>query len=200
MFISREDKFIFVHIPKTAGSSIHIGLKDHYNLVGEQRADPLPEIHHQGIDQILKNESAEGYRSFAFVRNPWERLLSAYTEFCAAPHRKGYPVSPPILAYNTFEEFCINFQHSDWSKDVHYRAQSPFVCVGGELKVDFIGKYENLQQDLNNIFDELSLPHMLLGHHRKTVHPHRRTAYTPRTKNIIGDFFEEDLKRFGYTF
>ena len=200
MFISPEDKFIFVHVPKTAGSSIHIGFKDRYKLVGEQRADPLPEIHHQGIEQILKNENVEGYYSFAFVRNPWDRLLSAYTEFYDAHHRKGYPIEPPIQSYKDFEEFCINFPHSDWSKDVHYRPQVGFVCIGGEIKVDFVGKYENLEEDLNKICEAVSIPPMGIGHHRKTVHARRYDAYTERSKNAIGDFFEEDLKAFGYTF
>ena len=40
MFISKTDNFIFFHVPKTAGSSIHIFLKDYYGLKGKQRYDP----------------------------------------------------------------------------------------------------------------------------------------------------------------
>ena len=55
MYISHPDKFIFFHTPKVAGSSIHIFFKDHYGLVGEQRCDPIPSIHHMSAKDYLNS-------------------------------------------------------------------------------------------------------------------------------------------------
>lgn len=200
MFISEKDRFVFIHIPKTAGSSIHIALKDHYGLVGPDRADPPPEEHHQSYSFAWQNNPVQDYYSFAFVRNPWDRLTSAYAEFRSASHRMGYPVDPPMSTYSGFEQFCEEFPASAWAQDVHYRPQHTFICWKDRVEVDFVGRYENLVADYAAIGEKLNISLPILGHHRKTVHPDRNKIYTPRTKNIIGDFFAKDIEIFGYDF
>ena len=80
MYINHEKKFIFVHIPKTAGSSIHIFFKDFFNIL--DRSDPLPEIHHKSFSSILNEDySYRNYFKFAVIRNPYDRFLSAYRDF-----------------------------------------------------------------------------------------------------------------------
>ena len=82
MYISHKDKFIFFHTPKTAGSSIHIFFKDHYCHNGLDRKDPVPPIHHMKANLFLKyNKDINYFYKFAFVRNPFDRLVSAYSDF-----------------------------------------------------------------------------------------------------------------------
>ena len=52
MFLSEEDKFIFVHVPKTGGTSMHIAFKDHYSVA--DRTDPQPEEHHAPLWEIIR--------------------------------------------------------------------------------------------------------------------------------------------------
>lgn len=82
MFVSHKDNFIFVHTPKTAGSSIHIFLKDYYSLKGKDREDPIPPIHHMKAKLFFKyNDNLNFFYKFAFVRNPFDRLVSAFSDF-----------------------------------------------------------------------------------------------------------------------
>jgi|3_EtaG_2_1085321.scaffolds.fasta_scaffold08299_5 hypothetical protein len=147
MFVSTKDKFIFFHIAKTAGSSIHIALKDRYGLVRSERADPPPLIHHIGPEVYLsQHPEHSGYFKFAFVRNPFDRILSAYMEFIQMPHRTNYPLN--IHKYNSFEVFCCSFATSAWCLDPHFKKQSELLYKDGNLLVNEVGKFENLQDNL----------------------------------------------------
>jgi len=71
MIVSHADRAIFIHIPKTAGSSIKkLGQLD-YN--GHVRA--------AAIRNRVSHEVWSTYFKFAFVRNPWDRFLSLYCYF-----------------------------------------------------------------------------------------------------------------------
>ena len=243
MFISEKNKFIFFHIPKTAGSSIHIFLKDYYQLEGIDRKDPIPPIHHMKAKHFLKyNNNQKSYYKFAFVRNPFDRLVSAffdftqirpkylskfekfksfigsdrlkynyfeledrdfinYEEFCT----KGLILnnkknSLKIKKNETFKEFCIKIVTSGWIKDTHFLPQSEFLCDdSNNLLIDFVGKYENLKEDLKFISRKISID-IDIDHHRKTDHLNYRKYYDKETKTIIENYFKTDLNLFNYTF
>ena len=96
MIISHEKKFIFIHIPRTAGTGVSksicscMGVDNWREFIGEPKSliDDEPEgggewigkKHIRAID--LKNEVGEevwrSYFKFAFVRNPWDRAISVY--------------------------------------------------------------------------------------------------------------------------
>ena len=79
MFVSEQNKFIFFHIPKTAGTSIHVSLKARFN---QYQLDPLPPAHHiQPKEYLYFNENKKDFFKFCFVRNPYERVVSAFLDF-----------------------------------------------------------------------------------------------------------------------
>jgi hypothetical protein len=205
MFISHKHNFVFIHVPKTAGSSIHVALKDFYELKGVQRADPPPPIHHMGAKDLLNEyPECEGYFKFAFVRNPYERLLSGYSEFTqkvsgAESHRANYPLD--IFKYKDFSHFCVALESSEWIKDVHFRPQHELLYDGDECLVNFIGRYENLQNDLSHICKTVGIHGIDLASspkHRETRHAHWTAHYLPRTKRAIKECYARDFELFGY--
>jgi|10_taG_2_1085330.scaffolds.fasta_scaffold14750_2 hypothetical protein len=200
MLISQPHKFVFVHVPKTAGSAIHIHLKDHYKLKGRERADPPPEIHHMGAKELLSQYSeCKEYFKFAFVRNPYDRFLSAYSEFTQLEHREGYHLD--IFKYKDFSHFCVELHNSEWIKDVHFRPQHEFLYDGDDCLVDFVGRYENLEEDWNHALQTVGIPAITLStipRHRKTRHAHWSAHYLPRTKRAIKECYARDFELFGY--
>ena len=79
MFISDKAKILFFHVPKCAGSSLHLFLKEKY---GDHTPDPLPPVHHVRVKDYLKyNPGKKDYFKFCFIRNPFDRLLSAYSDY-----------------------------------------------------------------------------------------------------------------------
>ena len=69
--INHEYKFIFLHIPKTAGVSVGTTL---YDLVGIDDLYDGFKIHHD----IVSEKNLRDYFVFTFVRNPWDRMTSEY--------------------------------------------------------------------------------------------------------------------------
>ena len=82
--ISHSKKFIFIHIPKTGGSSIEIVLKEfineNCNIMGENTYF-YPDIKHYTATELLNRygeNKFNDYLKFCVIRNPWDRLLSLY--------------------------------------------------------------------------------------------------------------------------
>tara|TARA_R100000005_G_C4914675_1_gene150746 strand:- start:126 stop:773 length:648 start_codon:yes stop_codon:yes gene_type:complete len=207
MFVDDERKIIFIHIAKTGGSSIHVALKDamKWPMGDPRRDDPLPPKHHISvIDLIRENPRYAGYYKFAVVREPLDRLRSAYTDFLTDSGRSNYHMS--LREYDNFEHFCQNFTSTQWPQDPHFRPQHEMVCdSNGNIIVDLC-RYENLTDDLIRIGDKLgfsSNPFNVhkLGHHRN--YKDRRESIdlklTNETEARIKDFFAKDYEIFGYT-
>ena len=177
--ISEKYRCIFVHIPKTAGQSIeHFFLKLHH-LSWEQKArllmskndDPsrgparlahmrANEYHQCGhISRLAFDE----YFKFAFVRNPWERLVLEYL------HKKiDKRMSLKEFVYEDLpaqNNFCDNYRHIIPQSDYLFDSD-------GKQLVNFIGRFENLATDFHYICQQL-------GIHKSTL-PHKNSSYSPR--------------------
>lgn len=200
MLISHEYKFIFLAVPKTGSSTM--------NVAFNHLKHPEPDEHHMGISDVLKKfPECKEYFKFAFIRNPWDRLVSGYCDFIQ--HRKKQwsekvRYEKPLLSeYKDFTEFCIDFPNSKWANDVHLRPQHLFLEVDGKMEMDFVGRFENLKMDFHYICSQVGYNYnknLLDKKYRKTDHKNYKEYYTEETKNIIGEFFKRDIELFNYEF
>src|SRR3989339_799825 len=77
--------------------------------------------------------------------------------------------------------------------------QKNFVCSeNGEVLVDFIGRYENIQNDFEKIcktigIEKIKLPHTNISNHKPFM-----DYYNEKTKKMVYDAFGEDFKMFNY--
>jgi len=195
MFINHDHRFIFIHIPKTGGTSITTTFKDWFKYVGVEREDPAPEVHHVGMDSIKGHAD---YFKFCFVRNPWDRFLSGYTEFITS--RVGYHEPEAVKLKNqfpTFESFCKGFATSEFADNIHFKSQSSFV----NESINFVGRYENLEDDFISCCNKIGLPISKLEKwDRKSNHVHYTKAYTKTTEDIVRNLFSDDIEMFNYSF
>lgn len=223
----QEYNCLFVHIPKTAGKSIECFFLDLLGLSWEQRAplllrpnaDPArgPErlAHMTAAEYVnlayLTREQFDAAYRFSFVRNPWARLVSEYR------YRKHY------LRFS-FSEFVSEHLPAAGMSDAyrHIVPQSDFLHgADGELLVNFVGRFENLQADFAEVCRGLgievgSLPHVKdpagvslsvidrlrdrLGITREPHHAHYSSYYDEQTRDRVADMYASDIELFGYEF
>lgn len=189
-----EHRCIFVHIPKTGGISV---------------ANSLFGRHGAGHDSlwwyqlVFDHEEFDSYFKFAFVRNPWDRLVSAYTflkqggmsendKKWAEQHLSGFD------DFDSFVKVWVNRQNI--YKGIHFVPQFEFVCLG-DLRpaVDFIGRFERLAEDFNFIREKLGKESNLQKLNMGAKKDYRQ-FYTKETIQIVADAYYEDVKIFGYDF
>ena len=213
MPVSHALKCIFVHIPKTGGTSIESALgllgdwrvEDTHSMYGIITSPDLKRgIRSTAFLQHLDAEQLRGllphefrlYYRFAFIRNPWERMVSIYSRM--DPHMQMSARSAGLqLDGTSFDEFLErteNFEH------VHLTPQHTFVFgASGACLVDFLGRFERLTADFADICASLGLERAL-PHLNKSMHVDYRTYYNQASRRIIERRYGEDIERFGYMF
>ena len=207
MFIDDEKKIIFVHNPKAAGSSIHVLLKDLYELKGNDRSDPEPYIHHMSYQQILNiKPDYHRYYSFAAVRNPWSRLLSGYMDF--TQNRKHeysglIRYDEPLLSeYKDFKDFVMRIGEGKWINDGNFLPQHIYTHTE-DRAVDMILRVENIQADMKVLMNKLGFKfyqHLFFTQHRPTNHGHYTEHYDEESAAEVAKLYAKDIELFGYQY
>ena len=211
MLISYSHQFIFIHIYHTAGTSIKEALKEYaidepnnfkikrpLKKLGDS-PNPIYNmwysvVFHAKAREIKRELPPEVYDKcykFAFVRNPWDRLVSSYHHLLKDTWDLKHKI---VTSMESFDEFV------DWSVSKNNSLQKDFIAdKSGKIIVDFIGKYETLEKDFEQVCKKLKIQ-AHLPQKNKTEHKDYRNYYTKRTKKIVENIFQEDIELFGYTF
>jgi hypothetical protein len=201
--IDHERRFIFVHVQKTGGTSISAAL-------GHSEQSATKHFSACELHALCGAEVWISYFKFAFVRNPWERLVSwwAMIDRLRPKYREGALFnrfqSSVLARARTFEEFLDNCGDEivdDDGRKCIYRNQIDYVCDGsGALMVDFVGRFETLSRDFDVIARKLvgksiALPHVNMSEHLDYV-----DYYNPASKKKVERKYERDIEAWGYRF
>lgn len=228
--ICRPFNCIFVHIPKAAGRSVEMYFMNKLGLNRESEADRqklliidndnpakgteklshLSAAEYVQCGHISQQDFSSSYK-FSFVRNPWARLVSEYR------YRN-------FLSHKSFKDFVMH-KLPPPGRDDKYRHIMPQTEMlydeSGNLLVDFVGKFETLQQDFDQVcqqlgFDESTLPHV--NSSDKKSREMKRTLrnllyrngenelnsyvdfYDSETREFVTKLYRVDAKNFGYSF
>jgi protein required for attachment to host cells len=173
------------------------------------------------VRKRFRKENPGDYFKFAFVRNPWDRLVSWYSmidgarrevaDGTAGPETRRHIKKNNLFKYvlrcgPTFDEFVINCTEKQWMGNGYYSFtfnQLRYLTdKNGEVLVDYIGRFENLAQDISHVFDMLGLEasQLEIPHENRSAHSHYSEMYTPETREIVRKRFRRDIEFFGYEF
>lgn len=182
---------------------MHAALKKKSALVfDEQHRDA---VQHQ---DLIEPDAFDSYFKFSFVRNPWDRLLSQYTFRKQLLDKDFCPVDKYSLPFGDWINYVCSseFDESRTSHglsviDYHLGDQLNWLTDSeGNLLVEFIGRFENLQEDFNSVCDKIGTRHKKLRHKNKSKHKPYWEYYDDATKELVAEKCKKDIEYFGYEF
>ncbi|MFC1772629.1 sulfotransferase family 2 domain-containing protein [Pseudomonadota bacterium] len=191
-----EHRCIFIHIPKCAGVSIA------QSLFGNQGAGHYSASQYR---EFFGDATYDDYFTFAFVRNPWDRLASAYHFL----RRGGFNdadlrwASRHLQHYVSFDNFVKNWVTPEHVRSwVHFEPQCDYLCkADGTLDVDFIGRFERLEPDFQALCNKLGIDRALLSLNQGVhVHPRYQTLYDDQSRDIVSEVYARDIELLNYSF
>src|SRR6185437_695512 len=206
MLFSLQKQFLFIHVQKTGGNAIETALAPcsadtlrHSDMPGVEAASNPLRLRHLFATDIKLYFSDETWNSlfkFAFVRNPWARMLSWYN-MASRSKRPDHPFSAYVRTHAcTFEEF-LSLTDGIAAKTLHN--QVDYISDrDGSVIVDFVGRFENLTADFGAVCQTIGVSTALPPFHRTVVD--YRAYYTDRTAELIANRFARDIAKFGYVF
>jgi chondroitin 4-sulfotransferase 11 len=205
---------LFIHVPKTAGTSIMVTLADH----GMKKLKWIDRKHrkhfrkfknkgsvcfgHLNVSHLLsKNVISQSYWDnafkFAFVRNPWDRYVSLYF------YLRRFYLIPGWRFEEVLERISVGIPiRGLYSKSMCSKRDIGLLCpqtcwVRDDL--DFVGRFENLTADWEYICSKLDIECGVLPKKRrwKFKQPFRK-YYNNRSRALVATIYKKDLDRFGY--
>lgn len=147
-----------------------------------------------GYKLTFNPEKHKDYFKFAFVRNPWDRVVSCYYNKVVT---KGHAAFSECFDKD-FEYFVKYIGKQNLSTaDPHIRLQTRLIPMD---EVDFIGRLENFTEDLQYVLSVLGLQCTEIPQANRTDHVHYSTYYNEKTQQIIAKKYRDDIEAFGYQF
>lgn len=195
MKISENKKFIFCHIPRTAGRCTTSHLKPYTD---KHWGTHRPFLNLKRCNPSILNYDFKQYFKFCFVRNPWPRVVSAYKYFSA----RNY--------YCDFETFVKNFieitergmkKHTHvgrWHVDSYWRF---LVDENDNILADHIGKFETLHTDMKYISTKINTDVTLpVNLSKPKGYQEYWTYYNKPIQDIVSKVYEKEIEYFNYSF
>ncbi|MEM7195142.1 MAG: sulfotransferase family 2 domain-containing protein [Pseudomonadota bacterium] len=194
--ISHAHKFIFIHIPKTGGTSVEEALLDESCECTKDLWDPrikTTPLNHLTLNEMIEHDfvdvkTAASYFKFCFVRNPWARAVSEVNS--RHVRYKGDTVQEQLRTINAISSYGN-----------HIRPQVDFIDNRFDLEMDYIGRYETLVSDFQTVCERLDmeLP-VALPHRNASFGGDYRQYYDDELQEMIACKYREDIVRFDYRF
>lgn len=180
-FYFKKCNCVFIHIPKTGGMSIRRGM-----FKGEYEG-PFMGIIPPQYDKLFK---------FCFVRNPYDRIISVWKYYQQRFKSSIALKEFIIIAVDDTIEYKNQATKKTFLRHHSIPQTHPFNCL---YKADFIGRFENINEDMTKICDQLNME-AKLPHLNKTKRGHYRDYFDIESRWLVDKWYREDIERFGYTF
>ena len=207
---SLEHHLLFIHIPKTGGTSVEqaLGMFGDWQVENKatlfgliqdpdflRRAWGSAFLQHLTFDEIHQVWSFPGAHVLCCVRNPWARFASVYQNLDTHLEQTAADLGIQLNGL-TFPEF-VDATHG--LVHAHLRPQVDYLPSPSSVgQLIYLMRTESLARDFQEVCHELGLQLSLPWANRS---PHREPwskLYSLKTWDLIGERYHQDVKHFGY--
>jgi len=206
MIISHQHRFIFFAVPKTATHAIREALRlnmgpedwEQQMLIGKQTLpiEALARLAHGhiSVQQLIPHISDEifaNYYKFGVVRNPYDRFVSA----CFFLNRGN-----PSFSARALENMKELIRRPQFRQRLLILPQWQQLCdASATLRMDGLGRYENLQNSYNDICRKIGISETDLSLRNSSSHESFNQYYDEELAAMVRQYYKEDFEMFGYS-
>jgi len=205
--ISHHHRCIFVHIPKTGGTTVEdiiwpderstneLWMGNTSKYCNKYQTGGMQHLFSSHIRREVSEEVFYKYFKFSFVRNPWGRVVSQFHYMKERPDLRafiGMSINDPLIKYL---ELIQSRVHVQWDNQYKF-----IYSDKGELMVDFIGRFERFTEDVNKVLSILGIKGRSIPHRIKTDHKPYYEYYDDESIDIVRQLYKSDIMAFGYKF
>ena len=191
--ISHTHKFVFTECPKTASSSIITAFEslNIYRSSEYQTHSVLP----------LRFIDTSEYFTFRFTRNPWDKMVSLYFFYRhgRVAKRIANGTQKSRQAIKDHKAACKQ-PIMQWIRNKIKHRKANRWAFDNPANYNFVGRFENLQEDFDVICDKIGISRQELSHENKTKHKYYSEYYDDETRQIVAEKYAKDIEYFGYEF
>lgn len=193
---TKKDNIIWYVSPKTGSRSMHQYFLD------QNFAFPPEKL------AVVKDLDSCIF-SFSFSRNPWDKIVSVWRDKVEKQWSEDYPYPQfriPYFQQFSGKDFIFFVKNMMSNKNLHLEPQSKLCDLH---LIDFIGRFENLQQDFDIVCEKVGIPQQQLAHKNSSnwtykskniKTKHYTEYYDDETRQIVAKKYAKDIEYFGYKF
>jgi len=190
---------IFVHTPKTGGSSLRRAYNsaNYWSVIDHDIRD----VNYKYLKEYNLDISCF---CFGFVRNPWSRFVSAFNWLKLGGNCEGdkHDRLTYLGKIENFDDFVMHCNDNNKILgQLHFKPQNEWICDDhGTILLDYIGRFENFQEDFTDICKRRKIPVRKLHQTNKSQSMNYTSYYNERTINIVANMYKRDIELFNYDF
>lgn len=192
MFDHRR-KLVFVHIQKTGGKSVRKAI----GIPGSTIHLPA-----RNLKTELGSERWSQYFKFAVVRNPWDRLVSAYHYRRNGGNRTAEDRRRASEYPDSFSEFLSRLDYfQNLPDEGMFQSQWDWLTdEEGNLLVDRVLRFDFLDTQIPELAEELGLGNVRVPHLNRSRHQHYSTYYNTAQQQLVAQTYSTEIQAFGFQF
>lgn len=209
--VNDDKKFIFFHLYKCGGTSLRTLLNE--NIKGSQEiisghALPRDVKYYYYYRGAKYQKIFDKMFKFTIVRNPFDFLLSTY-HYAIADTTHYWHNIVINMDFNDFPMFYMKQMEKDNAPELKYvgknKITTPYEFIrdyDGKVIVDFVGKLENINHDMNLLLNKIGMPAIEMPKENVNANNNKpyQEVYNQKSRAFVEQHFAKDLEYFGYQF
>ena len=217
--ISHKLKAIFIHVTKTAGSSIEVAM-DAVEQVNKGATDPATgervavvtggekHLSAKACKELVGDETWNDYFKFTVVRNPWDRFHSLWWNgrYVGKRHELEFPEFANHFLERSLAGKLRGLMQGRLRIHQRFWPQTEFLRSGnGKVEMDFVCRFENIDSDFAVVSEKIGLPSpelpkILVKNRNPNTRSFYADDYDDETKRIVSEVYADDIREFDYRF
>ncbi len=204
--ISYSHKCIFVHIPKTGGTSLSdivwprhkrvesdlwMGFVDDYH--NKYQTGGLQHLRATQIRQEVGDAVFEEFYKFAIVRDPWDKAVSQYAFMKKRQDLRDFIGMKEGDTFKAYLSLIQKRAHVQWMPQRDFLYDD-----SGRLMVDFVGRFESFDDDVRGILAHLGIGGIEIPHMNKSMRRDLSNYYDDEALEVVRSLYQADIETFGY--